>query len=97
MSIRITCIKKAAGDHENAHVAISELGWIEDGTEKTGRSTRLEIYNWLKDQGGLAYVKDSQGDKAYLITAVSAKGTKYVKTGADNTTADNLLKLPECK
>lgn len=97
MSIRITCIKKAAGYHENAHVAISELGWIEEGTEKTGRSTRLEIYNWIKDQGGVAYVKDAQGDEAYLITAVSAKGTKYVKTVADNTTADNLLKLPECK
>jgi hypothetical protein len=28
MSIRITCITKAAGDHENPFVAISRLGWV---------------------------------------------------------------------
>jgi len=96
MSIRITYIKKTAGDYENAHLAISELGWIEDGAGKTGRNTRLEIYKLAKGSRG-AYVKDAQGDKQYLITAVSAKGTKHVKTVADTTTADNLLKLPECK
>lgn len=28
MSIRITCITKAGGDHENPYVAISRLGWV---------------------------------------------------------------------
>jgi hypothetical protein len=97
MSIRITCIKKDNGYHENPHVAISELGWVEDGTNETGRSTRIRIYDWIKNEGGVAYVTDSIGDKAYVTTAISASGTKYVKTIADNTTADNLLKLPECR
>lgn len=35
MAIRIICIKKANGDHENSYVAISHLGWIEDGTNKS--------------------------------------------------------------
>jgi len=47
MSVRITCISKAGGDHENSHVAISELGWINEGTGETGKSTRLEIYDWI--------------------------------------------------
>ncbi|MEA2206531.1 MAG: hypothetical protein QOE77_3307 [Blastocatellia bacterium] len=65
MSIRITCINKAGGNHEDPHVAISILGWIEDGTGKTGRNSRLEIYNWVKE-GGRAYVQDSLG-VVYLV------------------------------
>ncbi len=61
MSIRITCIKKDGGNHENPHVAISELGWINEGTNESGRSDRLTLYNWIKDKKGQAYVKDSRG------------------------------------
>ena len=28
MSIRITCITKATGDHESPYVAISIFGWV---------------------------------------------------------------------
>ena len=95
MAIRITCINKDGGYHENPYVAISHLGWTEDGTGKTGRSTRLEMYDWIKDKGGYAYVQAGTA-KAKVITAVTARGTKYVKTEADSTERDNLLKLPEC-
>ena len=54
------------------------------------------MYDFIKD-GGRAYVEDRYGDVAYLMTAVTARGTKYVKTVADETKADNLLSLPECK
>jgi hypothetical protein len=97
MPIRVTCINKDSGNHENAHVAITHLKWIEDGTNKTGKNTRLEIYNWIKDQNGVAYVQDNLGNKAFLMTAISSKGTKYVKTVADETKTDNLLKLAECQ
>ena len=30
MTIRITCINKDGGNHENPNVAISHLGWTED-------------------------------------------------------------------
>ena len=94
MAIRITCITKASGDHENSYVAITSLGWINESNE-TGSSTRLVMYDW-SEKGGQAYVKGADGSIAYLITAISAKGLKYVKTKADSTTSDNLLKLKEC-
>ncbi len=97
MTIRITCITKDNGNHENPYVAIETLGWIEDGTGKTGNNTRLEMYDWVVNKNGRGYVKDAAGDVAYLIGATSARGNKYVKTVADETKEDNLLKLPECK
>ena len=96
MAIRIICINKANGLHENPYVAISHLGWQNDSTGQSGRSTREEIYAWIKDQGGEAYVQAGNA-RAEVITAVSSRGTRYVKTRADSTERDNLLKLPECR
>jgi hypothetical protein len=56
MSIRITCIKKAGGYHEDPHEAISTLGWVEDGSGNRGSMSREEMYVWIKDKGGEAYV-----------------------------------------
>lgn len=95
MSIQITCINKDSGNHENRHTAIRRLGWSEEGGTQSGYSTRVEMYDWVKG-GGQAYVKDSYGNKAYLIAAVTHLGTKYVKTVADETKTDNLLSLDEC-
>lgn len=95
MAIRITCINKAGGQHENPYVAISHLGWVEDGTKLAGRWTRERLYDWIKLENGYAYVEGG-GTSAKVITALSPRGTKYVKTEADSTERDNLLKLPEC-
>jgi hypothetical protein len=48
MSIRITCITKAGGDHENPYVAISRLGWVNlfNPAEKNS-STRQEMYDFV--------------------------------------------------
>lgn len=96
MAIRFTCINKAGGQHENPYVAISHLSWVEDGTGKTGKNTRLEIYDWIKDKNGVAYVQAGTA-RAKVITAISSHGTRFVKTQADSTERDNLLKLPECR
>ena len=96
MSVRITCIKKAAGYHEDPHVAISELGWTNEQTGESNRTGRLEMYRWVKE-GGQAYVRDSAGNVAYLIAKVSRNGNPYVQTAADGTPTDNLLKLVECR
>lgn len=96
MSIRITCITKAGGNHENPYVAISHLSWTNEQTNEKGTNTREVIHDWVKD-GGVGYVKDSCGNVARLIAEVSPRGTKYVKTEPDNITSDNLLKLPECR
>lgn len=94
MSVRITCINKAQGNHEDPHVAISALAWVEDGKAKTGKNSRLEMHKWVKD-GGKAYVRDAMG-VAYLVARISRAGNPYVQTEADGRLTDNLLKLPEC-
>lgn len=96
MAVKIGCITKNSGDHQNRYTAISELGWIEEHTGKTGRATRIEMYDFIKSGTGQAYVKDRYGNIAYLMTGVTNRGTKYVKTVADETKTDNLLELPEC-
>lgn len=95
MAFRITCISKDSGNHENPYVAISHLNWVNDQTGAPGRSTRLQMHDFLTG-GGDAYVQAGSA-RANVIAAVSAQGTKYVKTRADNTQTDNLLKLAECR
>jgi hypothetical protein len=97
MSVRITCITKANGNHENPYVAISYLGWVEDGSTNTGSTPRERMYDWIKNEKGVAYVLDRFGNKAFLIPEISPRGTKYVKTVPDQTKTDNLLQLPECR
>lgn len=97
MAIRIICINKAAGDHHDPHTAITHLHWTEDGTGKSGKATRLEIYDWLRqDTSNKAYVQDGRGNRAYLFPVENGRGTKYVQTAADQTWTNNLLELPEC-
>lgn len=96
MTIRITCINKDNGNHENPNLAITNLGWINEKTGQTGKNTRLEIYDWIKNKKVEAYVKDRFGNIAYVITAENVYGTKYLKTEADETDRNNLLSLPEC-
>ena len=66
MAVRVSCINKDDGNHENPHVAISYLGWTNPGDGESGKSTRVEMHRWVKD-GGEAYVQDAYGNKAYLV------------------------------
>ena len=94
MSIRITCINKAGGYHDDPHEAISWLGWTEDGVTNSGRTSRDQMHDWVA-KGGIAYVQSGQ-NRANLEARVSRAGTKYVRTIPDGTTSDNLLRLGEC-
>jgi hypothetical protein len=96
MAVRITCINKAQGHHEEPHVAISMLGWINESDNQTGKSTREQVHEWV-NQGGQAFVRDAQGNVAYLIAKVSAHGNPFVQTVADGRPTDNLLYLSECR
>jgi len=95
MGFRITCINKDSGHHENPYVAITHLNWVNDQTGESGRSTRLQMYDFVK-RGGDAYVQAGSA-RADVLAAVSPHGTKFVKTRADSTQTDNLLKLAECR
>lgn len=94
MSIRIRCINKAGGYHEDPHEAIQTLGWENEQDRSTGRSTREGMHDWVRN-GGQAFVV-AGGFRAQLEARVNSRGTKYVRTRPDATTKDNLLKLQEC-
>lgn len=96
MSVRIRCINKDNGDHYDPHEAITYLGWINESTNQTGKSTRLEMVDFIEKQSGQAYVKDVYGKIAYLVVRVSRFNNKYVKTVADGRETNNLLALMEC-
>lgn len=98
MAIRITCINKDGGHHEDPHEAITDLGWINETTQESNKSTRLQIVQWLKaSSANQAYVKDAAGNVAYLVVRVSRFNNKYVQTVADGRYTNNLLALPECR
>jgi len=97
MSVRITCISKSGGFHADPHHAISHLGWVNEQSWASGKSTRLEVYDWIKHENGVAYVRDGRGNIARVGTRENAYGTKFLQTYADQVWTDNLLALPECR
>jgi len=96
MSVRIRCINKAHGHHENPHEAISHYGWINESNNESGKSERQCMVDWVK-QGNKAYVKDNLGNVAYCQVRRSSRGTEFLQTYADGKPTDNLLSLPECQ
>jgi hypothetical protein len=97
VAIQITCINKAGGQHYDPHTAIATLGWKNDATGVTGKSERLQVYDWLKQSSAnQAYVADRLGNRAYLYPRENSDGTKFVQTVTERVWTDNLLALPEC-
>lgn len=90
------CINKDSGDHYDSHEAITNLGWVNELNQKTGKATRAEMVKFIEG-GNQAYTKDRFGNVAYLVVRTSRSGNKYVKTIADGKETDNLLALVECK
>jgi hypothetical protein len=72
------------------------LDWINESDNQTGKSTREQVHEWVK-QGGQAFVRDAQGNVAYLVAKLSAHGNPFVQTVADDRPTDNLLYLSECQ
>lgn len=95
MAVRITCIKKDDGNHQNPHEGITHYGWFNESTNERGIGTRAGMVNFL-EKGGEAYVKDYYGNIAYCFVNESANGIKFLQTHSDKTPTDNLLELPEC-
>jgi len=95
MAIRIICIKRNEGIHENPWLAINYVEWINERVNVNGITEREKIHDWIKDLAGVAYIIDKHGNKVPVEPAVSPKGDKYVKT-ADDETIDCLLSLPDC-
>jgi hypothetical protein len=96
MPIRITSIKRAAGEYENPYAAITHFVFVEDGSKDAESVSRENMYEFIVN-GGKAYVKGPKGARAFLVAEVGADGFKYVKTLPDdiNFKKDYLLTLTE--
>lgn len=94
MSVRIRCINKDNGDHYDPYLGITHLGWENETTGESGKSTRSAMIEFLEN-GGNAYVRGVYGTIAWLVVRMR-NGVKYVKTVADGRESNNLLELYEC-
>lgn len=94
MSLRVVCINKDGGNHQNPYESISRLGWKSDAG-KVETCTLAAMVDFL-EKGNKAYTQDSNGNMAFLGVNVSAAGHKYVQTHADGKWNNNLLSLNEC-
>lgn len=93
--VRITCIRKDGGNHQNPHEGITNFGWVNEQTRAMGESTRSQMVDFLERQKGTAYVEDSMGNVAYIGVITTTWGSKYLRTHSDGKWTDNLLSLPE--
>lgn len=94
--IRITCINKDQGNHNNPHEAISRFGWVNIANGAIGHSSLEEMVSFV-ERGGKAFVEDAFGSKVNLMVRQSVHGRKFVQTYANGKLTDNLLTLPECR
>lgn len=96
MSVRITCINKDGGYHENPHEGITHYGWVNESTNEVGKNDRASMVSWVKS-GGQAYVKNRYGQAVDCYVRRSVAGNEFLQTEANGTSTDNLLELPECR
>ncbi|MDO3642461.1 MAG: DUF3892 domain-containing protein [Mucilaginibacter sp.] len=96
MAVRIICIKKDEGITGNPYLAIDYFEWVNERINVNGITDRTQIYDWIKEGNGEAYITDEKGNKVYLIPAICPQGNKYVKTVEDESLDDSLLLLPQC-
>jgi hypothetical protein len=53
--VRITCINKDGGNHNNPHEGITHYGWVNYSNNQTGRSPRDAMVDY-SESGNNAYV-----------------------------------------
>lgn len=94
MAVRIIAIRKTGGNSYDSHEAVSHYKWLNEQSNETGISTRVDMVAWV-EQNNRAYVRDKSGTVDCYVNT-SRVGTKFLQTYADGRWADNLLSLPEC-
>ena len=97
LAIKIICISKESGEHENPYLAISRLGWVDEFvTYKMGNCSREEMFDMILN-GTSAFVYEQNSIVRYKLgCAISSDGKKYVKTQVNGSSRDRLLELNEC-
>ena len=89
---QVSCINKT--HRQSRHEAISHIGGRnENGTQwKISESEAIEGV----ESGKWTFFVVGGGYSVDVLVWKTAEGHKFLRTGRDATTADNLLSLPEC-
>lgn len=89
-----TKIRMCAGCNDSYKCQDIESIYLEGAKEEKFYDKEV-LHNHLKNNPGSIKVKISPYPE--LVPAVSTKGEKYVRSESNDTTIDNLLKLPRVK
>lgn len=93
----IRAVHMEGGEHLQ-HIA--KLRWVESAgpsfPDEDGLidSTREQMYNFLKHNGGQAFAISTNDNTYAYLEPVEGQYVYYVKTLPDSTKSDNLLSLP---
>ena len=91
-ALRVSCITPdTAADKDHAIQAIG--GTHADGTRWT--MTLADAIAAI-ERGRQLYVQAKNGERAFLVVATSAQGTRHLRTTADDERSNNLGRLPDC-
>ncbi|MGF6439792.1 DUF3892 domain-containing protein [Paraburkholderia youngii] len=92
MRIEVFCISKT--NKESRHEAISHIG----GKNADGSRWKISEKDAVKgiETGKWNFYVGGDGQTADVLVWQTPQGHKFLRTGRDLTTADDLLSLPEC-
>lgn len=92
MAVEIVGIRLSGGSTLQHIVHV----WWENPTNNAdkGDCSRARMVSWIENEGGKAYVQDSNRNRADVLVVDPAWGEKYLRTRADGIHTDNLLALP---
>lgn len=96
MVIKITRVRSEnrPTDRLEAHVAMKSFVWLNEQTQQTGEATRDNMYDWIVNKKGKAYIKNqTTGENIYIFGAVTLTGQRYIRTAENGVWTDGLIDL----
>jgi hypothetical protein len=88
MAVYVTARHMEGG---SGHEHIAAVAWENRDTGASGRSTRAQMVDFIKNQKGDARVANGN---SYVGVQVVEANPPYLRTFADGVPTDNLLELP---
>ena len=90
--VRITRVRKQLGN--NSHLGLMSFQWINEQTQQTGQTDLPNMYDWIVNKKGQAYIRDTEGNQIAIFGAVSPNGQTYLRAVKNGAWSDDLLNLP---
>ena len=76
--------------------SVAAMMLVEDGRIRLGDPVSRHIPKLANLQVSVPRFDPDTGKATYALVPAEREGLKYVRTAADDTTADNLLKVKDC-